>query len=114
MQNYTTWNAIVDMAIIYSIVVIISMLVAAVIRGIVIVLSRQASHLEAQVQVKPATAAQLAFMGVPQEHIAVIAAAVASMMGAHRIVRIETASHSYGWTSEVRATHHTSHTPRAR
>lgn len=110
MQSYTTWNAITDMAIIYSIVVVISMLVAAVIRGIVIVLSRQAAHAEASAPPKPV--AKPVAVGIPPEHIAAISAAVAMMMGAHRIVRIEMAQHGFGWTSEARATHHTSHLPR--
>ncbi|CDH47137.1 conserved hypothetical protein [Candidatus Contendobacter odensis Run_B_J11] len=50
---------------------------------------------------------------MPQEHLAVIAAAVAAMMGAHRIVRIETPDRGFGWTAEARTVHHTSHTPRA-
>lgn len=114
MKNYTTWDAIGDMFIIYSIVVIISMLVAAVIRGIVVLLSRQAAKAEAQAPAKPTPAAAKPIaVGIPQEHIAAISAAVAMMMGAHRIVRIEMANRGFGWTSEARASHHTSHAPRA-
>ena len=113
MQNYTTWNAITDMAIIYSIVVIISMLVAAVIRGIVVLLSRQAAQAGAQAPAKSTSvAAKPAAVGIPQEHIAAISAAVAMMMGTHRIVRIEMAHQGFGWTSEARASHHASHAPR--
>jgi len=116
MKNYTTWDAIGDMLIIYGIVIIVSMLVAAVIRGIVIVLSRQASKDEAKAPPKPAVSkpvAQPVISGIPQEHIAAISAAVAMMMGAHRIVHIEMANRGFGWTSEARTTHHTSHLPRA-
>lgn len=116
MKNYTTWDAIGDMFIIYGIVIVISMLVAAVIRGIVILLSRQAAHTETKAPAKPAPAVAAArpiAAGIPQEHIAVIAAAVASMMGAHRIVHIEMANRGFGWTSEARTTHHTSHLPRS-
>ncbi len=42
MKTYTTLDAIGDMFVIYGIVIVVSMLVALVIRGIVIVLSRQA------------------------------------------------------------------------
>ncbi|MER2527166.1 MAG: OadG family protein [Candidatus Competibacter denitrificans] len=114
MKNYTTWDAIGDMFIIYSIVVVISMLVAAVIRGIVILLSRQAAKTEAQGAAKKSApvAARPAISGIPQEHIVAISAAVTMMMGAHRIVRIEMAHHGFGWTSEARAAHHTSHLPR--
>lgn len=115
MKTYTTWDAIGDMFIIYGIVIIVSMLVAAVIRGIVIVLSRQAAHAEAKAPVKaaPAAAAPATIIGIPQEHLAVITAAVAAMMGAHRIVHIEMANRGFGWTAEARTTHHTSHAPRA-
>lgn len=117
MQNYTTLNAIGDMFVIYLIVIVVSMLVAAVIRGIVIVLSRQAELEAAKTSVKskpvPAAPSPIVAAGVPQEHLAAIAAAVAAMMGAHRIVHIEAPNRGFGWTSEARATHHTSHAPRA-
>lgn len=113
MKNYTTFDAIGDMFVIYGIVIIISMLVAVVIRGIVWVLSRQAVQEAAKAPPKPASAAQPAIAGIPQEHLAVIAAAVAAMMGAHRIVRIDAPGRGYSWTAEARSVHHTSHAPRA-
>ncbi|MCC8998656.1 MAG: OadG family protein [Candidatus Contendobacter sp.] len=115
MKTYTTLDAIGDMFVIYGIVIVISMLVALVIRGIVIVLSRQAEQEAAKAPAKPAPVARPAAIasGVPQEHLAVIAAAVAAMMGAHRIVRIETPDRGFGWTAEARTVHHTSHAPRA-
>jgi Na+-transporting methylmalonyl-CoA/oxaloacetate decarboxylase gamma subunit len=111
MKTYTSWDAIGEMFVIYGIVIVISLLVAVVIRGIVWVLSRQARQEEAKAPIKPAARPVLA--GVPQEHLAVITAAVAAMMGAHRIVRIETAARGFGWTAEARTVHHTSHAPRA-
>jgi Na+-transporting methylmalonyl-CoA/oxaloacetate decarboxylase gamma subunit len=108
---YTTMDAIGDMFVIYGIVIVVSMLVAVVIRGIVWMLSRQAKQEEAKAPAKPAAPPILA--GVPQEHLAVITAAVAAMMGAHRIVHIETAGRGFGWTAEARTVHHTSHAPRA-
>lgn len=115
MSTYTTLNAIRDMFLIYGIVIVISMLVAALIRGIVIMLSRQAAQPEAKAPAKPTlTAAPSPVVaGVPQEHLAAIAAAVAAMMGAHRIVHIEMAGRGFGWTAEARTVHHTSHAPRA-
>ncbi len=115
MKTYTTLDAIGDMFVIYGIVIVVSMLVAAVIRGIVIVLSRQAVQAEAKAPAKPTPAAvvQPTIVGIPQEHLAVITAAVAAMMGTHRIVHIEMASRGFGWTAEARTTHHTSHAPRA-
>jgi Na+-transporting methylmalonyl-CoA/oxaloacetate decarboxylase gamma subunit len=113
MKTYTTWDAIGDMFVIYGIVIVVSMLVAVVIRGIVWVLSRQAKEEAAKAPAKPAPAVQPALAGIPQEHLAVIAATVAAMMGAHRVVRIEMAQRGFGWTSEARAAHHLSHAPRA-
>ncbi len=54
MKTYTTMDAIGDMFVIYGIVIVISMLVAVVIRGIVWVLSRQAKQEEAKAPAKPA------------------------------------------------------------
>lgn len=107
--SYTTMNAIGDILVIYGIVIVVSMLVALVIRGIVWALSRQAH------ESKPVTppVAQPVLVGIPQEHLAVISAAVAAMMSAHRIVRIEAPGRGYSWTAEARTVHHTSHAPRA-
>jgi hypothetical protein len=104
-------DAIGDIFVIYGIVILVSMLVAVVIRGIVWTLSRQATA-PAPVA-KPVTAPQpVVVAGIPPEHLAVITAAVAAMFGAHRIVRIETPMHGYSWTAEARSAHHTSHAPR--
>ena len=116
MKNYTTLDAIGDMFVIYGIVIVVSMLVALVIRGIVMVLSRQAEKEAAKAPAKPASAAApqpILTGGVPQEHIAVITAAVAAMLGSHRVVHIETPDRGFGWTAEARSSHHTSHAPRA-
>lgn len=113
MKTYTTWDAIGDMFVIYGIVIVISMLVAVVIRGIVWALSRQAKQEAVKAPAKPAPAVQPAPAGIPQEHLAAITAAVAAMMGAHRIVHIEMAGRGFGWTAEARTVHHTSHAPRA-
>lgn len=112
MKTYTTLDAIGDIFVIYGIVIVVSMLVALVIRGIVIVLSRQATQPETKAPAKPVPAASV-IAGIPQEHLAVITAAVAAMMGAHRIVHIEMAGRGIGWTAEARTVHHTSHAPRA-
>lgn len=109
--SYTTMDAIGDMFVIYGIVIVISMLVAVVIRGIVWVLSRQARQEEPKAPAKPAAPPVIA--GVPPEHLAAITAAVATMMGAHRIVHIAAATRGFGWTAEARTVHHTSHAPRA-
>ncbi len=107
--SYTTMNAISDIFVIYGIVIVVSMLVAVVIRGIVWALSRQAP----EPVVKPAAPQPVVVAGIPPEHLAVISAAVAAMFGVHRIVRIETSARGYSWTAEARSVHHTSHAPRA-
>jgi len=114
MSTYTTLNAIRDIFVMYGIVIVVSMLVALVIRGIVMVLSRQAGKDAAKAPAKPVSVApQPIPTGIPQEHLAVITAAVAAMLGAHRVVRIETPDRGFGWTAEARTVHHTSHAPRA-
>ncbi len=42
-------------------------------------------------------------------HIAAISAAVAAIIGPHRIVHIEPVHHGFGWQTEGRAAHHGSH-----
>jgi Na+-transporting methylmalonyl-CoA/oxaloacetate decarboxylase gamma subunit len=113
MKTYTTLDAISDILVIYGIVIVVSMLVAVVIRGIVWVLSRQAREEAAKAPAKAAPVAPPVLAGIPQEHLAVITAAVAAVLGAHRIVRIEAPFRGYGWTAEARTVHHTSHAPRA-
>ena len=48
--------------------------------------------------------------GVPDHHVAVIAATVAAMTGAHRIVHIEPSHNGHTWQTQGRAAHHGSHT----
>jgi Na+-transporting methylmalonyl-CoA/oxaloacetate decarboxylase gamma subunit len=112
-SSYTTMDAIGDIFVIYGIVIVVSMLVAVVIRGIVWALSRQTTVPTPAPVAKPAALPQPAIVGIPQEHLAVITAAVAAMFSAHRIVHIEAATRGYSWTSEARSVHHTSHAPRA-
>ena len=111
MKTYTTMDAIGDIFVIYGIVIVVSMLVAVVIRGIVWALSRSPTQTATKAPAKPAPALQPAVAGVPQEHLAVITATIAAMLGAHRIIHIETPGRSYSWTAEARSVHHTSHTP---
>jgi len=112
-MEYTTSQAIADTFLVYGIVIVVSLLVAVVIRAIVWTLSRQATQAEAAAPVKPATAPPPAVVapGMPQDHLAAIAAAIA-MMGAHRIVRIEPTGYGYSWTATARTAHHLSHAPR--
>ncbi|MFO7640632.1 MAG: hypothetical protein R6X17_05025 [Candidatus Competibacteraceae bacterium] len=114
-MEYTTSQAIADSLVIYGIVIVVSLLVAVVIRLIVWTLSRKAEQIKTAAPAKPAAMAPppvATAHGLPQDHFAAIAAAVAAMMGAHRIVRIETAGQGYSWTATARSAHHLSHAPR--
>ncbi len=94
----------------YGLAIVIAMISALMIKGIVGVLSMG--------KAKPAPAAAVAApkpVADPAENdIAVIAAAVYAMLGAHRIVHIEAARSGPGWTAEGRLVHHASHRPSPR
>lgn len=92
---------------IYGLTIIVSLAVAVVIKVIVVALN--------MLERKPAVPAQPVVIPpapfvVEADHIAVIAAAVHAMTGAHRIVHIEAAPHQSGWAAEGRQAHHASHT----
>lgn len=92
---------------IYGLTIAVSFAVAVVIKVIVVALN--------MLERKPAVPAQPvaippASFVVEADHIAVIAAAVHAMTGAHRIVHIEAAPHQSGWAAEGRQAHHASHT----
>ena len=46
---------------------------------------------------------------IPEVHVAIISAAISTMMGPHRIVHIEPLHHGLGWQAEGRSAHHGSH-----
>ena len=95
----------------YGLAIVISLVVALVIKGIVVALS-----------ITPNSAAAApTFKTTPEpvaneieDDIAAITAAVYAIMGAHRIVRIEDARRSHAWETEGRLMHQTSHLPRRR
>lgn len=114
-MEYTTSQALADILVITSIVVVVSLLVAVVIRLIVWTLSRKADQVKTAAPAKPAATAPppvATAHSLPQDHFAAIAAAVAAMMGAQRIVRIEPTTHGYSWTAAARTAHHLSRAPR--
>lgn len=88
----------------YGLAVIVSMVIAVIIRTIVRVLGRMEP---APVATAPRT--PLPQAGVPVEHVAAIAAAVQSMIGAHRILHIDDGGHRRAWVGEGRLAHHASH-----
>jgi hypothetical protein len=89
---------------VYLLAIVISFLVALLIRGVVSLLS--------SIKKKPAVPeAPIAQTPVDflKTDIPAIAAAVYAVLGAHRIVHIESRGHGAGWAAEGRLAHHTSH-----
>ena len=114
METYTAAQAIVDIMVIYAIVIVVSLLVAVVIHLIVRTLSRHAEPQPTAASRKPpqsAVATTLPAMGIPPEHLVVITAAVAAMLGPHRLIRIQAPRSGDGWITAGRAAHHQSHRP---
>ena len=88
---------------VYGLAIVISMLVAIMIRVIVASLSAARRQPQA-VAPNPEVS-----VNVAADHIAAIAAALYAVIGAHRIVHIGDRGRGYAWTSEGRAAHHASH-----
>ncbi len=89
---------------IYALAIAISMAVALLIRGVVVIVSLR--------QRKPQAERILTSAIAPSEvegHIAAISAAVYVLTGAHRIVHIRTQDRGGAWTGEGRYAHHASH-----
>ena len=94
---------------IYGIAIVISLLVAALIKGIVVALPMlERRHPE------PALRAATPAAAVPPEHIAAIAAALTVGMGERHIVHIEDRRAGTVWSAEGRMIHQTSHAPSRR
>ena len=88
---------------VYGLAIVISMLVAVMIRLVVVSLSvAKRQPVVAPTPVEPR--ADLA-----GDHVAAIAAAIYAVLGAHRIVHIEDRGRGFAWTAEGRAAHHASH-----
>ncbi len=95
----------------YVLMAAIASVTAIIIRGIVYVLqASQKKHVPA------AATPVLVAVNPEQDEGAVVAAAIAaavySVLGAHRLVYIGEARRGYGWTSDVRSRHRDSHSPR--
>ena len=93
----------------YGLAIVISMLVAILIKGIVLSLS--------VIRKPPVVAPEPVRSTDPdaEDDIAVIAAAVCAVMTGHRIVHIEPTDRGLGWKAAGRTIHHTSHNiPRPR
>nr|VFJ43406.1 MAG: hypothetical protein BECKDK2373B_GA0170837_100557 [Candidatus Kentron sp. DK]VFJ58704.1 MAG: hypothetical protein BECKDK2373C_GA0170839_106713 [Candidatus Kentron sp. DK] len=90
---------------VYGLAIVISMLVAVMIRGVVGVLS----VLEKKTEAASVPAGPIASASGDDGHIAAITAAVWAMSGHFRIVHIEPGGRGQVWTTEGRLAHHASH-----
>lgn len=96
----------------FLLMVVIATLAACLIRGIVVALAKLQDRRRAE---EPPTPVLVSVTPARDESAAVaaaIAAAVYTVIGAHRLIYVGEARHGYGWTSEIRSRLHTSHTPR--
>ncbi len=90
---------------IYGLAIVISFLVAALIKGIVVALPLLRRN-EAAPTPRPGA---LDSSAVPPEHVAAIAAAVATMVSPRHIIHIEDRGRATAWSAEGRMIHQTSH-----
>ncbi len=98
----------------YGVAIVVSLLIAGIIKAIVALLGRIERRPVPPVAQPLQQAAQPADAApVPLEHVAAIAAAVQAMIGGHRILRIEEGRRGAGWVGEGRLAHHTSHAVRS-
>lgn len=86
-------------------------LIAALVAGLAR-LERRAAAAVPPAKVSASTSAPAFAPGIDPAVVAVIAAAVQSVAGGHRIVWIGETASAGGWTGEVRQRHHGSHQPR--
>jgi len=94
---------------IYGLAIVVSLLIAVVIKLIVVVLGRSEQR-SASASLPPAVApAPVPASGIPPEHLVVIAAAASAMFGEQRIVHIEDTRRRPGWAADGRQAHHASH-----
>lgn len=95
----------------YGLAIIISMVVAVLIKGIATSLSMlDQKRNEAAARNAAATAPVESTRQVEADHIAAISAAIYAILGAHRIVRLEEEPHRGGsWSTAGRTAHHASH-----
>ena len=91
---------------VYGIAIVISMLVAVLIKVMVVVTSRMEKT--KPIEVPTGTVCPIG-PGVPDEDVAALSAAIFAAIGPHRVLRLEPTGH--GWASGARSSQH-SHTPR--
>ncbi len=105
-----TGQAIVTALQIYGLSIVIAMLVAVLIKVMVAVTGRleqvAAAKAEPHGEVCPV------FLGIPDEDVAALSAAIFAAIGPHHILHISGTGRS--WSSQGRAAQHTSHAAHAR
>ena len=93
--------------VIYGLAIVVSLLIAVVIRLIVAVLGRGERRTATAAQ--PVVVAAAPAPVIPPEHLVVIAAAASAMCGEQRVVHIEESRRRPGWAADGRQAHHASH-----
>jgi hypothetical protein len=93
----------------FGLMAVIAALTAVMIRVVVGVLARTGRK---EVAATPVVVSVTPARDESAAVAAAIAAAVYTMIGAHRLVYIGEARPGFGWTSEIRSRLHTSHAPR--
>jgi hypothetical protein len=88
----------------YALAILISLLVAVLIKGIVVSLS-----MSRNAKIRPAEPILEALPAQTEEDIAVISAALFASLGPQRIIHIESGDRGRLWTAAARASHHSSH-----
>ncbi|WP_291994763.1 hypothetical protein [Candidatus Accumulibacter sp. ACC003] len=99
--------AIIKSLQVYGIAVVVSLIVAVLIKVLVTVTSRLEQRKPVQ-EVPTGTVCPVG-LGVPEEDIAALSAAIFAALGPHRILHISESAH--GWAIGGRAAQHSSHTP---
>jgi hypothetical protein len=93
-----------------GITVAVSLLVALMVRMLVAItarLERAAGSVLPEARVCPVD------LGIPDEDVAAVFAAVYAVIGPHRVVHIGPGGYGRSWITEGRVAHHASHTPHA-
>ena len=94
---------------IYGLAAVVSLVIAAIIKLIVVLMGRATPP--AVTAPAPVLRPVAAFADADARRVAAISAAVYACIGEHRIVHIEDAAHGTGWAAEGRQAHHSGHQP---
>ena len=95
----------------YVLMGVVSMLAAVMVQGMVVVL-RHAGRKKAEATATPVSISVAPAVDETAAHVAAVAAAVYTVLGAHRLVHIGEAAPGAAWTATGRLAHHASHMPR--